>query len=44
MIWILFFGTMALSLWATMRVKSVYHRYNQGVVRSGITGGQVAAE
>jgi len=35
---------MGLSLWATMRVKSVYHRYSQGVVRSGITGGQVAAE
>jgi len=44
MIWILFLGTMALSLWATMRVKSIYHRYNQSVVRSGITGGQVAAE
>ena len=26
------------------RVKSVYKRYNQGVVRSGITGGQAAAE
>lgn len=44
MIWILFIGTMALSLWAAARVKSVYHRHNQGVVRSGITGGQVAAE
>lgn len=44
MIWILFIGTMALSLWAAARVKSVYNRYNQGVVRSGITGGQVAAE
>jgi Zn-dependent membrane protease YugP len=44
MIWVLFIGTMLLSLWATMRVKSVYHRYNQGVVRSGVTGGQVAAE
>ena len=44
MIWLLFLGTMGLSLWATMRVKSVYHRYNQGVVRSGVTGGQVAAE
>jgi len=44
MIWILFLATMALSLWAAARVKSVYHRYNQGVVRSGITGGQVAAE
>lgn len=44
MIWILFIGTMAMSLWAAARVKSVYNRYNQGVVRSGITGGQVAAE
>lgn len=44
MILILFLGTMALSLAAMWRVKSVYHRYNQGVVRSGITGGEVAAE
>jgi Zn-dependent membrane protease YugP len=44
MIWILFIGTMALSLWAMWRVKSVYNRYNQGVVRSGVTGGEVAAE
>jgi uncharacterized protein len=44
MIWILFIGTMALSLWAMWRVKSVYHRYNQGNVRSSITGGEAAAE
>ena len=44
MIWILFIGTMALSLWAMWRVKSVYKRYSQGVVRSGVTGGEVAAE
>ena len=44
MIWILFIGTMALSLWAMWRVKSVYNRYNQGVVRSGLTGGEVAAQ
>ena len=44
MIWILFIGTMALSLWAMWRVKSVYNRYNQGVARSGVTGGEVAAE
>lgn len=44
MIWILFIGTMALSLWAMWRVKSVYGRYNQGVVRSGLTGAEVAAE
>lgn len=44
MIWILFIGTMALSLWAAARVKSVYHRYNQGSVRSGYTGRDVAAQ
>jgi Zn-dependent membrane protease YugP len=44
MIWILFIGTMALSLWAAWRVKSVYARYNQGYVRSGMTGAAVAAE
>ncbi len=41
-IWILFIGTMALSLWAAARVKYVYKRYNQGVVRSGLTGGEAA--
>jgi hypothetical protein len=44
MIWILFIGTMALSLWAAWRVKAVYARYHQGVVRSGFTGAEVAAE
>jgi Zn-dependent membrane protease YugP len=44
MIWILFIGTMALSLWAMWRVKSVYRRHSQTVVRSGVTGGEVAAE
>jgi len=44
MIWILFIGTMGLSLWAAMRVKAVYARHNQGVVRSGLTGAEVAAE
>lgn len=44
MIWILFVGTMVMSLWAVARVKLVYNRYNQAVVRSGVTGGQVAAE
>ena len=44
MIWILFIGTMALSLWAAWRVKAVYARYNQGIVRSGLTGAEVAAE
>ena len=44
MIWILFIGTMALSLWAMWRVKSVYNHYNQGAVRSGLTGAEVANE
>ena len=44
MIWILFIGTLALSLWAAARVKSVYNRYNQQPVRSGLTGAEVAAE
>jgi uncharacterized protein len=44
MIWILFIGTMALSLWAMWRVKSVYKRYSRGVVHSGLTGGEVAAQ
>ncbi|MFO1511652.1 MAG: zinc metallopeptidase [Verrucomicrobiota bacterium] len=44
MIWILFIGTMALSLWAAWRVKAVYVRYNQGIVRSGVTGAAVAVE
>jgi Zn-dependent membrane protease YugP len=44
MIWILFIGTMGLSLWAMWRVKSVYKRYHVGVVRSGKTGAEVAAE
>lgn len=42
MIWILFIGTMALSLWAAWRVKSVYKRYSESVVLSGLTGGEAA--
>lgn len=42
-IWILFISTMALSLWAAARVKSVYRRHSEGVVRSGVTGGDAAA-
>ena len=41
-IWIIFIGTMALSLWAAARVKSVYNRFNKGTVRSGLTGGDAA--
>jgi Zn-dependent membrane protease YugP len=44
MIWTLFIGTLALSLWAAWRVKAVYARHHQGVVRSGLTGAEVAAE
>jgi len=44
MIWILFIGTLLLSLWAAARVKSVYHRYSQGIVMSGFTGGEAADE
>jgi len=44
MIWMLFIGTLLLSLWAAARVKSVYHRYNQGIVMSGLTGGEAAYE
>ncbi|MBN2507936.1 MAG: zinc metallopeptidase [Verrucomicrobia bacterium] len=42
-IWILILGTMALSLFAVARVKSVYHRYNRGTVLSGATGAEAAA-
>ncbi len=40
---LLFFGTMAISLWATARVKSVYHRYSQIPAASGSTGAEVAS-
>jgi Zn-dependent membrane protease YugP len=42
MIWILFITTLALSLWAAWRVKSVFNQYSQGTVQSGMTGGEVA--
>lgn len=41
-IWILFIATLALSLFAAARVKSVYNRHNRGRVLSGLTGGQAA--
>lgn len=43
MIFILFIATLALSLWAAARVRSIYNRYNEGRVASGVTGGQAAA-
>ena len=36
MIWILFLGTMALSLWAAWRVESPYGCCDQGLIRSGL--------
>ncbi len=41
-LWILFIGTLALSLFAAARVKAAYARHSQTVVRSGLTGGQAA--
>ncbi len=40
---LLFAGTMLISLWATARVKRVYHKYSQVAAASGATGAQVAA-
>jgi uncharacterized protein len=40
---LLFFGTMALSLWATWRVKRVYMHYKEIPAMSGITGAEAAA-
>ncbi len=40
---LLIFGTLGLSLWATWRVKSVYHHYSQVPASSHATGAQVAA-
>jgi len=42
-IWILFGATLALSLWAAARVRSVYNRHNQEPVLSGLTGREAAA-
>ena len=41
-LWILFIGTLALSLFAAARVRAVYTRHSQTGVRSGLTGGQTA--
>lgn len=40
--WIIAIATMALSLWAAARVKSVYRRYSELPVRSGLTGAAAA--
>src|ERR1700761_5131166 len=39
----LFFGTLALSLWASWRVKSAYSKYSQVPASSGMTGAEVAS-
>lgn len=41
--WIIFLATVGVSFLAAARVKSVYRRYSQGVVRSGVTGAEAAA-
>jgi len=40
---LLFVGTMAISLWASWRVKRVYNHYSQIPAASGATGAEVAA-
>ena len=40
---ILFIATLALSLFAAARVKSVYNRFSRGSVLSGRTGAEAAA-
>ena len=39
---LLFLGTMALSVYASWRVKSAYARYSQVPARSGLSGAQIA--
>ena len=40
---LLFVGTMALSLWATMRVRQVYGKFSQLRASSGASGAETAA-
>ncbi len=40
---LLFIGAMIISIWASARVKSTYHRYCQVPASSGATGAEVAA-
>jgi hypothetical protein len=42
MMWILFFATMGISLWATMRVRSSYAKWLKVPASSGRTGAEVA--
>jgi Zn-dependent membrane protease YugP len=41
-LWIIFIGTLALSLFAAARVRAVYARHSRATVRSGVTGGEAA--
>jgi Zn-dependent membrane protease YugP len=41
--YLLFFGTLAISLWASWRVKSAYSKYSQVPASSGMTGAEVAS-
>ena len=41
---LLFFGTMALSLWATLRVRQVYSKFSLLPASSGSTGAETAAK
>ena len=40
---LLFVGTMALSLWATMRVRQVYGKFSQFLASSGLSGAETSA-
>ena len=44
MIWILFIGTLAISMLAAARVKANYYRFSQVAASSGLTGAQAAQE
>jgi Zn-dependent membrane protease YugP len=37
----LFFGTLAISLWASWRVKAAYAKYSEIPASSGLTGAEV---
>ena len=41
-LWLLFIGTLALSLFAAARVKSAYQKHSRTPVLSGLTGGEAA--
>ncbi len=41
---LVFFGTLALSLWATGRVKAAYAKYSQVPASSGLTGAETAQQ